>query len=529
MKGKIVPVVFLMLVLLIGFPSSVANFTVFADDDDNDNLYVSSEKFEDDREDAAEAIEDAEKEIDKARKKIERESNKGKETTLAQEQLDEAIAKLEMAEHSFSLGNFEEAEELAEEAEDLASEARGKLIGKTESDIEDEHEVEEHEVDEYENDEHEVDEYENDEHEVDEYENDEHEVEIKGEIDEIDLVSMFFTLVGSLLQIFVNEDTEFKNFDEFSDLMPGFLVKVEIILSDDSHVATEIKIKDNGDEKDDKVTLCHIPKGNPSNAHTITVGAPAFRAHMAHGDLEGLCDDGDGTIFDKYEDKLKKKLDKLEELRSKFEQKQIELAQKFADKQEKLTAKYAEKEAKRAAKLLEKVESGEYYKDFIEVDAQYRTFVISFGTDAVPPLPPLQGESIGQSSEISEFSGSITLKTSSSIDTRGTTKFIVEDCEFSNGGITYSCEYGKARTISSGPGGEKNSLVIIATLGSDDQEKRTGLKLSIETGEDIRALEDGSFDVTVHSPQSKITHEWFLGGSGKMTLLTESTEGSNGT
>jgi len=43
-----------MLVLLIGFPSSVANFAVFADDDDddNDNLYVSSEKFEDAIEDA---------------------------------------------------------------------------------------------------------------------------------------------------------------------------------------------------------------------------------------------------------------------------------------------------------------------------------------------------------------------------------------------------------------------------------------------------------------------------------------------
>jgi len=99
----------------------------------------------------------------------------------------------------------------------------------------------------------------------------------------------------------------------------------------------------------------------------------------------------------------------------------------------------------------------------------------------------------------------------------------------SNGDITYFCEYGKARTISSGPGSEKNSLVIIATLGSDDQEKRTGLKLSIETGENIRALEEGSFDVTVLSPQSKITHEWFLGGLGKMTILTESTEGSNGT
>ena len=50
---EIVSAVFLMLVLLVGFPSSVANFPAFADDkDDNDNLYVSSEKFEDAIEDA---------------------------------------------------------------------------------------------------------------------------------------------------------------------------------------------------------------------------------------------------------------------------------------------------------------------------------------------------------------------------------------------------------------------------------------------------------------------------------------------
>jgi len=39
----------------------------------------------------------------------------------------------------------------------------------------------------------------------------------------------------------------------------------------------------------DKVTLCHIPPGNPGNAHTITVGAPAVRAHLAHGDYLGPC------------------------------------------------------------------------------------------------------------------------------------------------------------------------------------------------------------------------------------------------
>lgn len=40
-----------------------------------------------------------------------------------------------------------------------------------------------------------------------------------------------------------------------------------------------------------KVTICHIPPGNPANAHSITVGSPAVRAHMDHGDSLGACPD----------------------------------------------------------------------------------------------------------------------------------------------------------------------------------------------------------------------------------------------
>jgi hypothetical protein len=40
-----------------------------------------------------------------------------------------------------------------------------------------------------------------------------------------------------------------------------------------------------------KTTLCHIPPGNPANAHTITVGNPAVKAHLAHGDKLGACKD----------------------------------------------------------------------------------------------------------------------------------------------------------------------------------------------------------------------------------------------
>jgi len=38
-----------------------------------------------------------------------------------------------------------------------------------------------------------------------------------------------------------------------------------------------------------KVCICHRPPGNPDNAHTICIGAPAVRAHLRHGDTVGEC------------------------------------------------------------------------------------------------------------------------------------------------------------------------------------------------------------------------------------------------
>lgn len=40
----------------------------------------------------------------------------------------------------------------------------------------------------------------------------------------------------------------------------------------------------------DKVMVCHVPPGNPANAHTLCVGAPAVKAHVQHhGDALGPC------------------------------------------------------------------------------------------------------------------------------------------------------------------------------------------------------------------------------------------------
>ena len=42
-----------------------------------------------------------------------------------------------------------------------------------------------------------------------------------------------------------------------------------------------------------KVLVCHVPPGNPANAHTICIGAPAVQAHQRnHTDRLGACDAG---------------------------------------------------------------------------------------------------------------------------------------------------------------------------------------------------------------------------------------------
>ena len=43
------------------------------------------------------------------------------------------------------------------------------------------------------------------------------------------------------------------------------------------------------EDGDGRVTICHIPPGNPDNAHTIAVRVNAVPAHLAHGDYCGPC------------------------------------------------------------------------------------------------------------------------------------------------------------------------------------------------------------------------------------------------
>ena len=53
------------------------------------------------------------------------------------------------------------------------------------------------------------------------------------------------------------------------------------------------KCKDKEKKKKGKVTICHVPPGNPDNAHTITVSRNALDAHLDHGGYKGPCKDKD--------------------------------------------------------------------------------------------------------------------------------------------------------------------------------------------------------------------------------------------
>jgi hypothetical protein len=57
-------------------------------------------------------------------------------------------------------------------------------------------------------------------------------------------------------------------------------------------LAYEIKLQNPATDAgtgEKKITICHIPPGNPGKAKTLVIGASAWPAHQGHGDKEGAC------------------------------------------------------------------------------------------------------------------------------------------------------------------------------------------------------------------------------------------------
>ena len=74
-----------------------------------------------------------------------------------------------------------------------------------------------------------------------------------------------------------------KSKHNFDFVGPGYCDEAEV-------VASTCPVLDDSENPDGKMTICHIPPGNPENAHTIEISKNAWPAHSRnHGDIVGQC------------------------------------------------------------------------------------------------------------------------------------------------------------------------------------------------------------------------------------------------
>ena len=234
---------------------------------------------------------------------------------------------------------------------------------------------------------------------------------------------------------------------------------------------------------------------------------------------------------DKNESKQSKAQEKRDEKQSKAQEKRDEKqsrnAEKFAEREAKLSEKVQfsqerankiieeleqkiQKMEERLQKLLDKYESGEYFGNIKNKDTVVNSFTLAF--DGV-------ASQIGDASNIQTLGGQLFLENQVTGD--HTKKFRVTGGEISVGeDEIYDIVFGKARLSSSGHGGEKDSMIVIAQV-SNTGDIRT-LKLTINLSEEFDS-DVTSSDIEILSPQSKIASEWFLSATGELGL-TESEE-----
>ncbi len=254
-------------------------------------------------------------------------------------------------------------------------------------------------------------------------------------------------------------------------------------------------------------TICHVPPGNHGNAHYITIGMPAVRAHENHGDFDvevlGLCAyNGLENILSKKEIKQFQKLTRLAEKQTEKESMALDRANKLIEELEQRIVQLEQ----RLQTLLDKVESGEYYGTLTQLDTVTQSHSISFDGTAT---------SIYDESVTTGLSGEIFIE--NLMTGSNTSKFKVTGGEIIVGDNIYDAAFGKVRVSSLGVSGEKDSMVIIIqTFDSEDNDNTIKLTLLFDSA--IKAdlgTEPISFEI---KPNSKISEQWFLSGSGTVSL-----------
>lgn len=293
--------------------------------------------------------------------------------------------------------------------------------------------------------------------------------------------------------------------------------------------ATEEELED-VDEESREVIICHIPAGNTRMAHTITIDRAALERHLAHGDFVGECDDDFDKKLKEREAKLAEKeariVEKQEEREARLAEKRAEIEERLAENDEERQARLAEKQdqalqraeeiiqkleqriaqlEQRLQTMLERVESGEYFGRTVGENLVTNTYSISFDGTA---------SSLFDESVTADTSGEIFLEnlpTGSQIS-----KFRVTGGEIVVGENIYDLAFGKARVSSSGPSGEKDSMVLIGQV-IDFEGNQNTLRLTLDLSESL----EGEFDSIDFEilPTSKISRQWSVSAQGQMSVV----------
>jgi hypothetical protein len=257
---------------------------------------------------------------------------------------------------------------------------------------------------------------------------------------------------------------------------------------------SELAFAGEQDEEDssEKVSICHIPPGNPGNAHTITVGSNAVKAHAAHGDyVDGSCESADLDLPDKKTEKEERFSEG-----SLKESKALERAEKLIEKLEQRIAELEE----RLQVLFDKYESGEYYGNISTPDLETNSYSISFDGIA---------SSIFDESVETEMSGELFME--NQVSTQNTSKFKILSGEIIVGNAVYDVAFGKARLSSSG---EQSSLVMVLQT-IDSEENNNTVKINLGFNSPIDG-EFGNSDLEFEIlDNSKISKQWNLEGNGQ--------------
>jgi myosin heavy subunit len=240
--------------------------------------------------------------------------------------------------------------------------------------------------------------------------------------------------------------------------------------------------------------------------------------------------------LEKYQEKLSERTQKYEEKLQEIKTKYQEKIDQFASKDEKLSLK-SEKlaedftvesdkikdrlEAKsdtlnsRTQKILEKINDGEYMGKKIGSEQTTSKYELTFDS--------VSASAISNQTKTSTMTGMMTFTTFDS--SKSNLKLELESCSIVVDDIPYACGFGKARTVSSGDSGAKDSLVIIAFLEDNlAEEVHSTLKIFVDSDTPINQIEQS--EVSILGPQSKLSHLWFLDGSATLTKITSSDETS---